>query len=155
SPCANSPLLPIPRLPFRSGCLPWGFSFGCTTIGPFPIRANVRCLETDVDGRTPAILDRQGRPSVSRHDVGLLPGCSPRHVTPNAFREWRYHYSPTSAAVSSKLIRPRKDTTVIVKQVWTGNNYRNFNYLIACAETGEALAVDPLDHEKCANAAKA
>jgi hydroxyacylglutathione hydrolase len=43
---------------------------------------------------------------------------------------------------------------VIVKQIWTGNSYRNFNYLIACAETGEALAVDPLDHEKCVRAAK-
>ena len=44
---------------------------------------------------------------------------------------------------------------MIVKQIWTANNYRNFNYLIACPETGEALAVDPLDHEKCANVAKA
>jgi hydroxyacylglutathione hydrolase len=44
---------------------------------------------------------------------------------------------------------------VIVKQIWTGNAYRNFNYLIACPETGEALAVDPLDHEKCLGAAKA
>ncbi len=43
---------------------------------------------------------------------------------------------------------------MIVKQIWTGNNYRNFNYLIACAATGEALAVDPLDHEKCLKAAK-
>jgi hydroxyacylglutathione hydrolase len=43
---------------------------------------------------------------------------------------------------------------VIVKQVWTGNSYRNFNYLIACGETGEALAVDPLDHEKCLKAAR-
>ena len=48
----------------------------------------------------------------------------------------------------------RKDVAVIVKQVWTGNSYRNFNYLIACAETGDALAIDPLDHEKCAQAAK-
>jgi len=43
---------------------------------------------------------------------------------------------------------------VIVKQIWTGNAYRNFNYLIACGETGEALAIDPLDHEKCLKAAK-
>ena len=43
---------------------------------------------------------------------------------------------------------------MIVKQVWTGNAYRNFNYLIACSETGEALAIDPLDHEKCLQAAK-
>jgi len=43
---------------------------------------------------------------------------------------------------------------VIVKQIWTGNAYRNFNYLIACSATGEALAIDPLDHEKCLKAAK-
>ena len=44
---------------------------------------------------------------------------------------------------------------MIVERIWTGNAYRNFNYLIACAETGEALAIDPLDHEKCLAAAKA
>src|SRR5215470_16709040 len=43
---------------------------------------------------------------------------------------------------------------MIVEQIWTANAGRNFNYLIACGETGEALAVDPLDHEKCLRAAK-
>lgn len=38
---------------------------------------------------------------------------------------------------------------MIVDQIWTGNALRNFNYLIACGETGEAMAVDPLDHRKC------
>jgi len=38
---------------------------------------------------------------------------------------------------------------VIVEQIWTANAYRNFNYLVACPETGEALAIDPLDHRKC------
>jgi len=38
---------------------------------------------------------------------------------------------------------------MIVEQVWTANPFRNFNYLIACPETGEALAIDPLDHAKC------
>ncbi len=38
---------------------------------------------------------------------------------------------------------------MIVEQIWTANAYRNFNYLIVCPETGEALAVDPLDHRKC------
>ena len=42
---------------------------------------------------------------------------------------------------------------MIVEQVWTGNAYRNFNYLIVCPETGEAMAIDPLDHEKCLAAA--
>ena len=44
---------------------------------------------------------------------------------------------------------------MLVEQIWTANSGRNFNYLIACAETGEALAVDPLDYEKCLAAAKA
>ena len=44
---------------------------------------------------------------------------------------------------------------MIVERIWTGNAYRNFNYLIACPETGEALAIDPLDHEKCLAMAKA
>jgi len=38
---------------------------------------------------------------------------------------------------------------MIVEQVWTGNAYRNFNYVIACPETGDALAIDPLDFQKC------
>ena len=44
---------------------------------------------------------------------------------------------------------------MIVEQIWTGNVYRNFNYLIACGESGEALAIDPLDHEKCLKLATA
>ena len=42
---------------------------------------------------------------------------------------------------------------MIVEQIWTGNAYRNFNYLIACPETGDALAIDPLDFRKCLAAA--
>ncbi|MFU8817070.1 MAG: MBL fold metallo-hydrolase [Pseudomonadales bacterium] len=43
---------------------------------------------------------------------------------------------------------------MIVEQIWTGNAYRNFNYLIVCPESGEAMAVDPLDHRKCLERAK-
>jgi hydroxyacylglutathione hydrolase len=43
---------------------------------------------------------------------------------------------------------------MIVEQVWTGNAYRNFNYLIVCPETGDALAIDPLDYKKCLAAAE-
>src|SRR3954471_24689098 len=43
--------------------------------------------------------------------------------------------------------RPRS-MDMIVERIWTGNAYRNFNYLVACSETGEALAIDPLDSEK-------
>ena len=42
---------------------------------------------------------------------------------------------------------------MIVEQIWTGNAYRNFNYLIVCPETGDALAIDPLDYKKCLAAA--
>ncbi|SFC77048.1 hydroxyacylglutathione hydrolase [Polaromonas sp. OV174] len=44
---------------------------------------------------------------------------------------------------------------MIVERIWTANAYRNFNYLVACPETGEALAIDPLDHEKTLATAKA
>jgi hydroxyacylglutathione hydrolase len=43
---------------------------------------------------------------------------------------------------------------MIIEQIWTANAYRNFNYLIACPKTGEALAIDPLDHQKCLARAK-
>jgi hydroxyacylglutathione hydrolase len=43
---------------------------------------------------------------------------------------------------------------MIVEQIWTGNSLRNFNYLIACPETGEALAIDPLDHQRCLDRAQ-
>jgi hydroxyacylglutathione hydrolase len=60
-----------------------------------------------------------------------------------------------AAGASCALAATPGTHAVIVKQIWTANAYRNFNYLIACAETGEALAVDPLDHAKCLAAAKA
>ena len=43
---------------------------------------------------------------------------------------------------------------MIVERIWTANAYRNFNYLIACTETGDAMAVDPLDYRKCLAAAE-
>jgi len=43
---------------------------------------------------------------------------------------------------------------MIVEQIWTANAYRNFNYLVGCTETGDALAVDPLDYRKCLAAAR-
>src|SRR5437899_4847705 len=38
---------------------------------------------------------------------------------------------------------------MIVKQICNATAYRNFNCLIASSETCEALAVEPLDYEKC------
>jgi hydroxyacylglutathione hydrolase len=38
---------------------------------------------------------------------------------------------------------------MIIERIWAANNYRNFHYLIACPETGEALAIDPLEWSKC------
>jgi hydroxyacylglutathione hydrolase len=34
---------------------------------------------------------------------------------------------------------------MLVERIWAANDLRNFQYLIACSQTGEALAVDPLD----------
>ncbi|MSP51836.1 MAG: hydroxyacylglutathione hydrolase [Alphaproteobacteria bacterium] len=43
---------------------------------------------------------------------------------------------------------------MLIEQIYTDNAYRNFNYLIACSATGEALAVDPLESELCLRVAK-
>ena len=44
---------------------------------------------------------------------------------------------------------------MIVEQIFTDNAYRNFNYLIACPRSGEALAIDPLESQLCLDRAKA
>jgi hydroxyacylglutathione hydrolase len=38
---------------------------------------------------------------------------------------------------------------MLIERVWAANSARNFHYLIACSETGEAMAVDPLDAARC------
>jgi hydroxyacylglutathione hydrolase len=43
---------------------------------------------------------------------------------------------------------------MIVERIWAGNSLRNYNYLVACAETGEALAIDPLEYRQCLDVAK-
>ena len=43
---------------------------------------------------------------------------------------------------------------MIVEQIWTANQFRNFNYLIVCPQTGEAMAIDPLDYEQCLSVSK-
>jgi hydroxyacylglutathione hydrolase len=44
---------------------------------------------------------------------------------------------------------------MLIERIWAANSLRNFHYLIACAETGEALIVDPLDAGRCLEAARA
>lgn len=38
---------------------------------------------------------------------------------------------------------------MLIEQIWLNNPWRNFNYLIACSESREALVIDPLDHQRC------
>lgn len=44
---------------------------------------------------------------------------------------------------------------MLIERVWAANDYRNFHYLIACPDSGEALAVDPLEWQRCLDAARA
>lgn len=44
---------------------------------------------------------------------------------------------------------------MLIERVWSANAFRNFHYLVACPETGEALAIDPLEWGLCLAAAKA
>jgi hydroxyacylglutathione hydrolase len=43
---------------------------------------------------------------------------------------------------------------MLVDRIWSGNRLRNYHYLIACPETGEALAIDPLQWQDVHEAAK-
>ena len=38
---------------------------------------------------------------------------------------------------------------MLIERIWAANDLRNFQYLIACSQTGEALVVDPLDARAC------
>lgn len=38
---------------------------------------------------------------------------------------------------------------MLIKQIPIRNNLRNYMYLLACENTSEAIAIDPLDHAKC------
>jgi hydroxyacylglutathione hydrolase len=44
---------------------------------------------------------------------------------------------------------------MLIERVWAANASRNFHYLLACPETGEALAIDPLEWNLCLTAARA
>jgi hydroxyacylglutathione hydrolase len=44
---------------------------------------------------------------------------------------------------------------MLTERIWAANRYRNFHYLIACPESGEALAVDPLEWRRCLDVARA
>ena len=43
---------------------------------------------------------------------------------------------------------------MIIERIWAANSLRNFHYLIACEESGEALIVDPLNPDQCLAAAR-
>src|SRR3569833_4299028 len=43
---------------------------------------------------------------------------------------------------------------MLIERIWSANPLRNFHYLIACPEPGEALAVDPLEWRLCLDAAR-
>ena len=43
---------------------------------------------------------------------------------------------------------------MLIERLWVANDLRNFQYLIACSQSGEALAVDPLDARMVLSAAR-
>lgn len=38
---------------------------------------------------------------------------------------------------------------MIIERIWAANELRNYHYIVACGETGEALVIDPLDWRAC------
>jgi hydroxyacylglutathione hydrolase len=55
------------------------------------------------------------------------------------------------AAARTALIKER---AMLIERVWAANRGRNFHYLVACAESGEALAIDPLNAAACLSRAR-
>jgi hydroxyacylglutathione hydrolase len=53
-----------------------------------------------------------------------------------------------------KLRRHTEGLVMLIERVWAANRGRNFHYLIACPQTCEALAVDPLNAEACLRRAR-
>jgi hydroxyacylglutathione hydrolase len=43
---------------------------------------------------------------------------------------------------------------MIIRRIWSANDFRNFHFLVACPQTGEALAIDPLEWRLCLAAAR-
>jgi hydroxyacylglutathione hydrolase len=43
---------------------------------------------------------------------------------------------------------------MLIERIWSANPYRNFHYLVACPQTGEALAIDPLEWQLCLDKAR-
>jgi len=43
---------------------------------------------------------------------------------------------------------------MLIERIWADNEGRNFHYLVACGETGEALAIDPLNWQACLRRAR-
>jgi hydroxyacylglutathione hydrolase len=44
---------------------------------------------------------------------------------------------------------------MLIERIWAANSFRNFHYLIASPQSGEALAIDPLEWHRCLDAARA
>ena len=58
--------------------------------------------------------------------------------------------------IGSAILKTSKtycEALMLIEQIWTNNAWRNFNYLIACPETGDALAIDPLNYQQCLDVA--
>ena len=59
------------------------------------------------------------------------------------------------ASYNRAVIHTPGKPIMIVERIWVGNALRNYNYLLACPDSGEALAIDPLDATQVLATAKA
>src|ERR1700734_1877086 len=62
--------------------------------------------------------------------------------------------SASGAGEIARRRRFRYARRMLIERIWSANRYRNFHYLLACPETGEALAIDPLEWRLCLDAAR-
>src|ERR1700722_19378311 len=106
---------------------------------------------------------RYFRPALSFQD---FPVSTPERALGgphSGFEQERMHHAEgvrigllwRGVAISGTLRRNHAGARImLIDRIWAANSYRNFHYLIACPESGEALAVDPLEWRRCLDAAQ-
>src|SRR3546814_17317078 len=104
--------------------------------------------------RLPAGGGAAGRERLARH--GRHPGNrrDGRLRVAGARRDRRLPRPHRADQVESADSEEKEFSRMIVEQIWTANAYRNFNSLLACPESGQALAIDPRDHTQTLARAK-
>src|SRR4249919_3401910 len=80
--------------------------------------------------------------------TGEFPGVAGAHATEDAdacCQAGRQAGCASRRAQTGRRGKTNRRGKMIVERLWPNSHLRNYHYLVVCEETGEALAIDPLD----------